>query len=134
MFRNIQSHAAHSKIRVSTNLIIRQNHMPKMLAVGGRKKSPERIHGQTILPAPSNRIKAVGNIRPEANPPAPQFNRSHLGVFLAGNSSPIASSHCMNLIIKAPSKAVQHLLNIVGMKASEKNFRRICLTIVVSIL
>ena len=104
-----------------------------MLAVGGRKKRPERIHGQTILPTPGDGIKAVRNIRPESNPPAPQFNRSHLGVFFAGNSSPIASSYRMNLIIEAPSKTVQHLLNIVGVKPSKKNLGRIRFTIIISI-
>src|SRR5581483_10460868 len=65
--RDVDGDGRHGQVRVAAEVVVGQDDLPQVLAVGGGEPVAEGVGGQAVLAAARGRLQAAGDVRVEAD-------------------------------------------------------------------
>jgi hypothetical protein len=104
---NVERDGGHGQIRIARQVMVGQDDMAQMLAIGGHEPVAPFIGGQPKLPAAGGGLQAAGHVGLEADAAAAQGDLGRLGVVHALDGAALAAGVAMDPVVQPPLKTAQ---------------------------
>src|SRR5439155_26771731 len=117
VIRNVECDGGHGQVGIAPQIVVGQDNVPQVLAVGGGEPAAPVVGGEAELAAAARRLQTGRHIGAEAHTTGAEPDSRGILLLSGAYRAAVGARATVNPVIQSPLQAVDHLLDIGEVEA-----------------